>query len=276
MLFTRIVVVSVKTYTMPIPPPKQVTNPYGNRKTFGSHFETDIRLDIGKRHIRESVITLPVSFQKECRRIIQNHIVDVQSWFTSSPSRETLERLITTPAEFPLSGEILKRIQFTPKSPTFLLKMSGILLEDTRILPDLEIIEKKEIEEVTDIPIDLDEPIKLKSQIADTFEDDLDGDGDDLDENWDDRESDGDDEEDDEDGRSDGDDEDGDEEEGARGNGAPRRLGSSDGDSHLGSPDDASSTGTVSRALERIQNRLDRVREDLEDLRRLKSKRGRF
>jgi len=261
--FTR-TEVDFKTTKMPppstIPAPKQVKNPYGNRKTFGSAFHTGVVLELGKRHLRENVIVLPVAFQKECRKVMMSHIPDLQTWFHTSPSRETLERLIDTPAEFPISVSMTNTILRALSSTTFLLTMTGILLEDTRILPDLSVSEKPVIQEVTDIPVETLEPMILRKSLRNT--DDEDEDGDEAGN------------EDDELGENSGDDELGEDEDDY-----DLAEDSEDSGQDDGSVNDASSvgsTGTVSRALERIQNRLDRVREDLEDLRRLKSKRKHF
>lgn len=253
--------------SFPIPSPKQVKNPYGNRKTFGSSFQTGVVLELGKRHLRDNVIVLPVAFQKECRKVMMSHIPDLQTWFHTSPNRETLERLIETPAEFPVSSSMINMILRSLASTTFLLKMTGILLEDTRILPDLGVSEKPVIQEVTDIPVETLEPMVLRKSLQNTDDDDI------ADKNDDDEYDLADDSEQElsEDTNT-YEDEDGDGGDDMDGNGSDDM----DGDGGVDDTSSVASTGTVSRALERIQNRLDRVREDLEDLRRLKAKRKHF
>jgi len=248
-----------------IPPPNEIKHPYGNRRVYGSSFDTSVVMTL-TRHIRGNKIVFPVSFQRECKREVFKHIPTIQSWFTPSPPKDTLERLIEIPSEIPITENENKLIA----NGSVVAKMKGILIEDARILPDIRLetitltsstnpsnVRETNTKSSKDELIEIDElDFEKTSEMPFIINDDASQDGNDSDIDGDDNlsmggsdddEYDDDDDEDDEDDDNDDDDEDDDN-------------------------DDAQSEGYISGAIEKIQNRLDRVREDLEELRRLRKK----
>jgi len=220
---------------------------------FVSMFSTDILLNVGTRTMKNRQVSLPVSFQANCRKLIQTKIGDIAKWFNPVPTREKLERVITTLPIIECSADNLKEIQ-SRNIGNIVVRMDGIIVEDNRILPyltisipkipqhvdrDIKTIPKSQdsLVEVVDLELELESPVEIHKDenkvIHRNF--DLEGGPDDEDE---------DDDEDDDDDDDNGEDDDEDDDDGED------------------TDDD------FDRNFERVQRTLDSAREELEALRR--------
>ena len=242
-----------------LPTPKRIV--VNGESLFVSMFSTDILLNVGTRTIKSRQVSLPVSFQANCRKLIQTKIGDIAKWFNPVPTREKLERVITTLPVIECSADNLKEIQ-SRNIGNIVIRMDGIIVEDNRILPYLTIsipkisqhvvTENKTIPksqdslvEVVDLELELESPMEIHKDenkvIHRHF--DMEGGPDD----------DEDDDEDDEDDEDDGEDEDEDDE---------------DDDEDDEDDDGEDTDDDFDRNFERVQRTLDSAREELEALRR--------
>jgi len=229
-----------------LPIPKRVM--VNGEPLFISMFSTDILLNVGTRTIKNRQVSIPVSFQANCRKLIQTKIGDIAKWFNPVPTKEKLERVITTLPVIECSVDNLKEIQSKNVS-NIVVRMDGIIVEDNRILPyltivipkmpqhvdkDNEVIPKSQdsLVEVVDLDLDLDPPMKIHKDENKVFHRHFDTEESEEEEEEEDDDDSEDDEEDDEEESDDGDDED------------------------------------FDRNFERVQRTLDSAREELEALRR--------
>lgn len=141
-----------------IPPPKKVE--IDGKHTHCSLFDTGIVLNMDandlKNRTNQSSLVLPPMFVSRCKDLMNKHVEDIRSWFTPSPSLDTLRNVIHYPSVIPysLTGGIANAV----------LKVKGIIVESSRILPyitldliplpsltkSLVIDNSSEIEEITD------------------------------------------------------------------------------------------------------------------------------
>jgi hypothetical protein len=227
-----------------LPTPKKII--VNGQSLFVSLFSTDILLNVGTRTIKNRQISLPISFQANCRKLIQTKIQDIAKWFNPVPSREKLERVISTLPIIDCTVENLKDIS------NIVVRMEGIIVEDNRILPYLTITVPKNIThkdivksqdtltEVVDLDLESEsnDIVNLKNTVVHHNDYQDNDDHGDYNDNDDDDDDDDDDDEDDDD--DDEDDNDGDED----------------------------TEDEFEQKFERVQRTLDSVREDLEALRR--------
>jgi len=225
-----------------LPIPKRVV--VNGETLFVSIFPTDILLNVGTRTIKNRQVSIPVSFQANCRKLIQTKIGDIAKWFNPVPTKEKLERVITTLPVIECSVDNLKEIQSKNVS-NVVVRMDGIIVEDNRILPYLtitipkisklvdkehEVVPKSQdsLVEVVDLDLDLEPPMKIEKEENKVIHRHFD-----TEESQDDEEeSDDDDDDDDDDDEEESDDED------------------------------------FDRNFEKVQRTLDSAREELETLRR--------
>lgn len=181
----------------------------------------------------DTVIRVPVAFQKKCRKEIVTRHEDIRSWFNPKPSMDALERYVSTPETH--------TTKTNPDEDIIGLKMAGILIDNGRIYPKYEAIWKRrpglvialenDIQEVTDLDVEDDDStmvLKAPRERDDGDTTDGDDDGDSYNEGGDD-----------------------------------------DRDSYNGGEDD---DDTVTDAIRKIQDTIDIAREELAKLARTRQK----
>ena len=152
---------STSNTTSGLPMPKRIV--VNGETLFVSMFSTDVLLNIGTRTMKYNQISLLVSFQANCRKLIQSKINDIAKWFNPVPTKEKLERVITTLPTIECSVDNLKEIQSKNVS-NVVVRMDGIIVEDNRILPYLTIVVPKitqYVDKKMDIPKSQDNMVEV-------------------------------------------------------------------------------------------------------------------
>ena len=234
---------------MSLPKPTKVSSA-GSVAVYGCMYNPGHECKLSQSNIRqgrdgETLVRVPLAFQKKCRKEILSRHDDIRGWFNPRPSVEDLERYVSTPdthttADTSADKEIVG------------LKMGGILIDNGRIYPKYEVVWKQkpglvmslgdDIVEITDLDVpggDDGTTMVLKAPRNERYYDeDDDEDGDDGD--------DGDDVDDGEYGDDDGDEDDGE--------------------------DDEDDDDGVTDAIRKIQDSIDIAREELAKLARTRRK----
>ena len=183
---------------MSLPKPTRVS-PEGSAPIYGCMYNPGHTCKISKTNLRvskngDTLIQVPLSFQKKCRKEILEQHESVRSWFNPRPSVADLERYVSTPDTHPA-------VESSADKDAVGLRMEGILIDNGRIFPKYEIIwEQKpglvmslgdDIVEITDFDVasedgETEVVLKVPRNERDYEDDDEDEDEDEDDEDEDD------------------------------------------------------------------------------------------
>ena len=191
---------------MSLPKPTKVSTD-GSAPVYGCIYNPGHGCKVTASNIRSgrngnTLIRIPLAFQKKCRKEILTKHEDIRAWFNPRPSVDDLERYVSTPDTH--------TVEETSNDKDIVgLKMEGILIDNGRIYPKYEVIwEQKpglvislgdDIVEVTDLDVPGEEDghaMVLKAPCNERYYED-DDDEDDDDEDDDDGDDDEDEDEDD-------------------------------------------------------------------------------